>query len=29
VVVRVEGGRWVREHPAQGYECSMGEPYEF
>ena len=25
VVVRVQGGKWVREHPATGYDCTTGE----
>lgn len=29
VIVRVEQERWVREYPAAGYECDMGERYEF
>ena len=29
VIVRVEGGRWVREHPDAGYECGLGETYRF
>ncbi len=28
-IVRVEGGRWVREHPASGFECGLGERYDF
>jgi len=28
-IVRVENGQWVREHPATGFECGMGERYEF
>lgn len=29
VIVRVEGGRWVREHPDSGFECGLGETYRF
>jgi branched-chain amino acid transport system substrate-binding protein len=29
VMVVVEGGTWVREHPASGYECGLGERYRY
>ncbi len=29
IIVRVEGREWVRQHPASGYECGLGETYRF
>jgi hypothetical protein len=29
VIVRVEGRKWVRQHPSSGYECGLGETYRF
>ncbi len=29
VIVRVENGHWVREHPDSGFECGMGDWYTF
>jgi ABC-type branched-subunit amino acid transport system substrate-binding protein len=29
VIARVEKGKWVREHPAKGYECGMGERFKY
>jgi hypothetical protein len=29
IIVRVDGGKWVREHPDTGFECDMGKPYRF
>ncbi len=29
VIVRVQGGTWVREHPASGYDCDLGEAHRY
>jgi ABC-type branched-subunit amino acid transport system substrate-binding protein len=29
IVVRVKEGRWVREHPATGFDCGHGEAYKY
>ena len=29
IIVRVEGRKWVRQHPSSGYECGIGETYRF
>jgi branched-chain amino acid transport system substrate-binding protein len=29
VIAQVQGQRWVRQHPAQGYECDLGESFKF
>lgn len=28
-IVRVKDRKWVREHPASGFECGLGEPYRY
>lgn len=29
VIAQVQGERWVRQHPAQGYECDLGESFTY
>ena len=29
IIVRVKGGKWVREHPADGFDCGHGEAYRY
>jgi branched-chain amino acid transport system substrate-binding protein len=29
IIVRVKGGKWVREHPASGFDCGHGEAYHY
>jgi branched-chain amino acid transport system substrate-binding protein len=29
IIVRVQNGRWVREHPATGFDCGHGESYHY
>ncbi len=29
IIARVKDRRWVREHPASGFECGLGEAYRF
>jgi ABC-type branched-subunit amino acid transport system substrate-binding protein len=29
IIVRVKDRKWVREHPASGYECKLGERYKY
>jgi len=28
-IVRVEGRKWVREHPSSGFECKLGEAFTY
>lgn len=29
VIAQVQGEKWVRQHPAEGYECDLGESFQF
>jgi hypothetical protein len=29
IIVRVTDRKWVREHPASGFDCSLGERYKY
>ena len=29
IIVRVKGGKWVREHPASGFDCGHGQAFRY
>jgi ABC-type branched-subunit amino acid transport system substrate-binding protein len=29
VIAQVQGQKWVRQHPSEGYECDLGESFQF